>query len=106
MNTINQTDTFSKWLKNLKDIQAKVNILKRIKRMENGLFGDCKSIEQGLFEMRIDVGQGYRVYYFRQGETIYLLISGGNKSTQQTDIKHALQLKQHIQDNTNEHHKI
>ena len=62
MNIIRQTEHFKHWLKTLKDIQAKAAILKRLKRMESGLFGDCKSIGGGLFEMRVDVGKGWRVY--------------------------------------------
>ncbi|EGZ47753.1 type II toxin-antitoxin system RelE/ParE family toxin [Neisseria wadsworthii] len=98
MNIIEQTEHFASWLKSLKDYQAKAAILKRIKRMESGLFGDVKSIKNGLFEMRIDVGQGWRVYYFRSGETVYLLIHGGSKSGQQADIEQALAMKQAIQE--------
>ncbi len=97
MNIIRQTEHFKHWLKTLKDIQAKAAILKRLKRMESGLFGDCKSIGGGLFEMRVDVGKGWRVYYFRQGETVYLLIHGGNKSGQQADIDAAHKMKQSIE---------
>lgn len=97
MNTIEQTPQFAEWLKSLRDLRAKASILKRIKRMERGLFGDCKSVGGGLFEMRVDVGKGWRVYYFRRGETVYLLIHGGGKTGQQADIAHALSLKQAIE---------
>lgn len=86
MNQIKQTEHFSKWLKGLKDYTAKAAVLKRIQRMRSGLFGDHKHLGSGLFELRIDVGKGWRVYYCRRGETVYLLISGGNKSGQQADI--------------------
>lgn len=96
MNTVKQTDAFKNWLKNLKDIQAKAAIARRIKRLQGGLFGDCKSLGGGLFEMRIDTGKGWRVYYFQTGNTIYILIHGGNKSTQQADIATARNIQQQI----------
>lgn len=98
MNTIEQTVHFAAWLKGLRDVQAKAAVLKRIKRMERGLFGDCKSVGGGLFEMRVDVGKGWRVYYFRRGETVYLLVHGGNKSAQQNDIEQALRIKRAIEE--------
>lgn len=97
MNTIEETAHFSKWLKGLRDFQAKAAVLKRIKRMEAGLFGDCKSVGGGLYELRVDVGQGWRVYYFQTGNTVYLLIHGGSKSGQQADIDFAKQLKVEIE---------
>lgn len=96
MNQIEQTENFALWLKNLKDLTAKAAILKRIKRMEQGLFGDHKSLGNGVFELRIDIGQGWRVYYFRRGNIVYLLLHGGNKTTQQTDIKYAIELKNRL----------
>lgn len=106
MNVIEQTAYFAGWLKGLRDVQAKAAILKRIKRMERGLFGDCKSVGGGLFEMRVDIGKGWRVYYFRRGETVYLLVHGGNKSGQQNDIEQALRMKQAIEEADHEDAKI
>lgn len=97
MNTIEQTPQFARWLKGLRDLQAKAAILKRVVRMQRGLFGDCKSVGGGLFEMRVDVGKGWRVYYFRRGDAVYLLVHGGSKSGQQADIALALQLKRDIE---------
>ncbi|MEX3790558.1 type II toxin-antitoxin system RelE/ParE family toxin [Paraburkholderia youngii] len=89
MYTINCTDEFDRWLHGLTDLKAKAQILVRIRRAERGLFGDAKLLENGVFEMRIDCGPGYRVYYAREGRMMYLLLCGGNKSTQQADIRHA-----------------
>lgn len=88
-NIINQTEEFSKWLKGLKDSQAKAKILVRIGRAKQGNFGNHKSVSNGIFEMKIDYGPGYRVYYAQQGKIIYLLLSGGTKASQQDDIKYA-----------------
>ncbi|WP_429559939.1 type II toxin-antitoxin system RelE/ParE family toxin [Paraburkholderia youngii] len=87
--TINCTEEFDRWLRGLTDLKAKAQILVRIRRAERGLFGDAKLLENGVFEMRIDCGPGYRVYYAREGRMMYLLLCGGNKSTQQADIRHA-----------------
>jgi putative addiction module killer protein len=87
--TINCTEEFERWLHALTDLKAKARILVRIRRAERGLFGNVKLLENGVFEMRIDCGPGYRVYYAREGRMMYLLLCGGNKSTQQADIRHA-----------------
>lgn len=89
MNTINQTGDFQDWFANLKDKTAKGAILNRINRARLGNFGDHKDLGDGVSEMRVDVGQGYRVYYAREGRIVYLLICGGDKSTQDRDVKHA-----------------
>lgn len=86
---INQTGEFRKWMKQLRDRAAKARILTRIKRAETGNFGDSKSLGHGLLEMRIDVGPGYRLYFGQEGNVTYLLLCGGDKSSQQTDIAHA-----------------
>jgi putative addiction module killer protein len=87
--TVNCTEEFDHWLRGLTDLKAKAQILVRVRRAERGLFGDVKLLENGVFEMRIDCGPGYRVYYAREGRIMYLLLCGGNKSTQQADIRHA-----------------
>lgn len=89
MNTINQTGEFQDWLRSLKDKVAKGAILGRINRAKLGNFGDHKDLGDGVSEMRIDVGPGYRVYFGREGNVVYLLICGGDKSSQDRDIKHA-----------------
>jgi len=87
-----KTDTFDKWLSKLKDKQARTAILMRIIRAENGNLGDVKSVGDNVFEMRIFVGKGYRVYYTLNNGKIILLLSGGNKDTQKQDINKAKDL--------------
>lgn len=85
-----QTEEFMKWLKRLKDIDARARInvrLKRIALTEN--LGDTKPVGDGVYELRIDYGPGYRVYYSQRGKEILLLLIGGNKSSQQKDIEKA-----------------
>ena len=89
MNRICETDAFTEWLTNLSDAIAKAAILRRVDQFRQGNFGDHKVLDGGLNEMRIDVGPGYRVYYCRIGKVEYLLIGGGDKSTQKADIKRA-----------------
>lgn len=86
---LRQTKEFAKWLKKLKDTVAKVSIARRLVRMEDGNFGDSKSVGGGVFEIRIDVGKGYRVYFTNKDNKIIFLLVGGDKSTQDDDIKTA-----------------
>ena len=92
MYIIKQTDTFSKWLKKLKDIKGKVSILRRIDRIKDGNFGDHKSVGDGVSELRIPTGPGYRVYYTQKGDEIVILLIGGDKSSQSEDITKAKQI--------------
>jgi len=92
MYLIKQTEIFSKWLFKLKDIKAKVAILRRIERIKKGNFGDYKSVGFNVSELRITVGAGYRVYYTKKGDEIIILLIGGDKSTQSKDILKAQQL--------------
>ncbi|MDW3686102.1 type II toxin-antitoxin system RelE/ParE family toxin [Cupriavidus sp. CV2] len=80
------------WLLALQDLKARAKILTRLKRAEQGNFGDSEPIGEGLSEMRIDFGPGYRIYYGREGAVAYLLISGGDKSTQKADIRRAKEM--------------
>ncbi len=98
MYMIKQTDTFSRWLTKLKDIQAKVSILRRIERVKEGNFGDYKSIGADLSELRITTGPGYRIYYTKKDDEIVILLVGGDKSTQSKDIQKAKQLAEELQD--------
>lgn len=88
MNTVNLSDEFRAWFGGLKDLTARVKILRRIERLESGNPGDVKHFD-GLSEMRIDHGPGYRVYYAKEGKEIYLVLAGGAKSTQRADITKA-----------------
>lgn len=96
MYKIIETRIFNCWLNSLKDLRVKMAISARIRRAENGNFGDHKSVGDGVYEMRIDKGQGYRVYYAQKGEITYLLICGGDKSSQQRDIEQAKILWRHL----------
>ena len=89
MNTFLKSDEFDAWLSGLKDQVGKAIIAKRIRAAEAGRFGDCEPVGEGVSEMRIHYGPGYRAYYTRRGEVVYLLLLGGDKSTQKRDIKRA-----------------
>jgi putative addiction module killer protein len=91
MNTIHRTDEFDGWLRTLPPL-PRSKVLVRIDRAILGNFGDSQSVGGGVFEMRIDFGPGYRVYFAREGRTVYLLLIGGDKSTQQSDIDKARQI--------------
>lgn len=82
-------DLIAAWLSKLRDMQAKVAIIRRLNRLEQGNFGDFKAIREGVHELRIDIGPGYRVYYARSGKTVMLLLCGGIKRTQEADIDRA-----------------
>jgi putative addiction module killer protein len=88
--TPDEKDVFLDWLKRLRDTTAKVQIIKRINRIELGNFGDHKFCRDGVSELRIDVGAGYRVYYALAGREVVLLLSGGDKRTQAADIERAV----------------
>jgi putative addiction module killer protein len=94
--TIRRTDVFIKWLKNLKDSNAKFRVYKRIDRLANGNPGDVKPIGDGCSEMRIDYGTGYRIYYKDTGKDIIVLLCGGDKTTQNTNIETAKELAKEI----------
>ena len=87
-----QTEEFSGWLHRLRDANAVARIVGRIRRMEMGNPGDTRSVGQSILEMRIDYGPGYQVYYVHLGAQIVILLCGGDKRTQQQDIKRAQKL--------------
>lgn len=86
MNTINQTDEFRTWLAGIKDPVLKAAVLGRIARAALGTFGDSHDVGDGMWEMRIHLGAGARLYYVRDGATVYLLLNGGTKKGQRADI--------------------
>lgn len=92
MNTFERSKVFAKWLVRLKDGKARALILTRIDSAILGNMGDCGFIAEGVYEMRIHFGPGYRVYYTRRAEKLYLLLAGGDKGTQQRDIRRALDM--------------
>lgn len=87
-----RTDEFATWLEKLKDLSGKGRILRRLDRLAQGNPGDVRPIGKGLSELRLNVGPGYRVYYLQDGNTLILLLCGGDKSTQQKDIARAHEL--------------
>jgi putative addiction module killer protein len=93
---VRQTEAFSNWLAGLADINAKARIVVRIRRFEIGNPGDAKSVGEGVHEMRIDYGPGYRVYFTRKGRTIVILLCGGDKSSQHRDIKVARKMAKEV----------
>lgn len=89
---VRQTTVFTEWLDGLRDRTARIRIATRIRRMETGNPGDVKSVGEGVSEMRITYGPGYRLYFVRDGETVVILLCGGDKSSQSRDIAHAKQM--------------
>lgn len=87
-----QTESFRKWRLRLRDQRARVLIASRLDRLAFGHAGDVRPVGQGISELRIDYGPGYRVYFLQQGQTLVLLLCGGNKSTQAKDIQTAKRL--------------
>ncbi len=89
---VQSTQTFQKWFDGLRDSMAQKRILVRIGRLERGNFGDAKSVGDGVSELRMDHGPGYRLYFTRRGQEIVLLLCGGDKSSQARDIALAQKL--------------
>jgi putative addiction module killer protein len=98
MPVIKRTDEFSIWLKNLRDIRARAKILSRIDRLELGNPGDVAPVGDGVSEMRIHYGPGYRVYFVRRGDELIILLCGGDKSLQGADIAAAKQLAHQLKE--------
>ncbi|HZK89281.1 MAG TPA: type II toxin-antitoxin system RelE/ParE family toxin [Stellaceae bacterium] len=87
-----QTDVFAAWFAGLRDRRAKARVLVRIDRLSMGNPGDVRPVGEGVSELRIDYGPGYRVYFIRRGEEMFVLLAGGDKSSQTRDIATALRL--------------
>jgi putative addiction module killer protein len=92
MFAILRSAAFDDWLRSLTDIKARAAIVSRLRQAAEGNFGDCEPVGSGVSEMRIHVGPGYRVYFVRNGAAVYVILCGGDKSSQRRDIKRALQL--------------
>jgi putative addiction module killer protein len=93
---IRKTETFSQWLDGLRDLRARARVLVRIERLAEGNAGDVKTVGAGVSELRIDYGPGYRVYFTMQWRTMVILLAGGVKRTQATDIRTALRLARNL----------
>jgi putative addiction module killer protein len=98
MPTVRRTVEFSGWLKNLRDIRARAKVVFRIDRLALGNPGDVRPVGEGVSELRIDYGPGYRVYYVQRGEEYVVLLCGGDKGSQDADIKSAKQLARELED--------
>lgn len=96
MKELRKTEIFAKWIDELQDIRARARILVRIERLSAGNPGDVKPVGEGVSEMRIDYGPGYRVYYKEQGRKLIILLVGGDKKSQTKDIKTALSLARNL----------
>lgn len=96
MKAIRTTSVFDAWFSSLRDRQGKLRVQARIDRAELGNFGDCEPVGEGVFEMRVHVGPGYRIYFVERGLEIVILLAGGDKSTQTKDIKAAQKLARQI----------
>ena len=93
---IRETDVFAAWLDRLRDLRARARIQVRIERLAAGNPGDVKHVGEGVSELRIDYGPGYRVYFKRVGREVIVLLAGGDKSLQAADIKTALRLARNL----------
>lgn len=93
-----KTEEFSKWLDGLNDIQARARVMVRIERLTMGNPGDVKAVGEGILELRIHYGPGYRVYYKQRGSELVILLAGGDKGSQSRDIKIALRLAKNLPD--------
>ncbi len=93
---VRRTEVYAKWLDSLRDVRAKARILVRVERLAAGNPGDARPVGEGVSELRIDYGPGYRVYFKRQGRTVVVLLAGGNKRTQDRDIGTALRLARNL----------
>lgn len=95
---IRQTDVFARWFDRLRDREARARILVRIRRLSLGNPGDWTPVGEGVSEMRIDYGPVYRIYFRTQGETVVILLAGGDKRTQSRDIEKARELARALQE--------
>lgn len=93
---IRKTDIYAQWIDALRDLQGRARIQVRIERLADGNAGDVKAVSDGVSELRIDVGPGYRVYFTKRGREVVILLAGGDKSTQSADIKIALRLARNL----------
>ena len=96
MKEIRKPDIYARWLDSLRDIHARAHVLARAERLATGNPGDVKPVGESVSELRIDYGPGYRVYFTMRGRTVIILLAGGDKRTQATDIKTALRLARNL----------
>ena len=93
---IRQTADYARWFAKLRDRQARARIVVRIRRLSLGSFGDVRPVGEGVSELRIDYGPGYRIYFTQRGDTVVVLLAGGDKRTQRRDIEKAKELTRNL----------
>lgn len=93
---VRKTRVFAKWLDGLRDTRARAKILVRLRRLSLGNFGDWRPVGDGVAELRIDYGPGYRIYFTSRGNTVVILLAGGTKKSQSRDIKRAISLAKEL----------
>jgi len=93
---IGRTDVFAEWLDDLRDLRARARVQARIERLTMGNPGDVRPVGEGVSELRIDYGPGYRVYFTKRGQQLIILLAGGDKRTQAADIQTALKLARNL----------
>jgi len=96
--TVKLLDEFSDWLKSLKDVLTRQRLNKRLRKAQLGNLGDVGPVGEGVFEMREHFGPGWRLYYVQRGQTLIVMLAGGDKSTQQADIRRAIALANLLED--------
>lgn len=98
MPAIRETEQFSSWLSDLRDVRAKAKVLVRVERLAKGNAGDVKPVGEGISELRIHYGAGYRVYFTQRGEELILLLCGGDKDSQDKDIANAKKIASELEE--------
>lgn len=96
--TVKRLEEFSDWLKGLKDGLTRLRLIKRLRKVQLGNLGDVESVGEGVYEMREHFGPGWRMYYIQKGGVLIVMIGGGDKSTQRTDINRAIELAKSLED--------
>ena len=96
--TVKQLDEFSTWLKGLKDSLTRQRLVKRLRKAQLGNLGDVEKVGEGVYEMREHFGPGWRMYFIQRGELLIVMLGGGDKSTQQADIRRAIALAHALED--------
>ncbi|MXZ88840.1 MAG: type II toxin-antitoxin system RelE/ParE family toxin [Dehalococcoidia bacterium] len=94
---LRRTDIFDRWYERLRDPLARKRIADRVERLAKGNPGDVRAVGQGVLELRLDYGPGYRIYFSRRGSSVAILLAGGDKSSQQRDIRRAIELARDLQ---------
>ena len=93
---VRRTEVYARWLDGLRDVRARARVLVRVERLVAGNPGDARPVGEGVSELRIDYGPGYRVYFKRRGRTVVVLLAGGDKRSQSADIETALRLARNL----------